>query len=175
MRTVFREKHMRRFFILFAAAVFYAFLASPCAAAPAVVSVDMQRLVTQSEPGRQATAHLEKVRKVLQKGFDELREAHKKAPEKERNKIYADGLARLNRQMEAERRSALRVVNNVVVEEIEKWRKNNGVSLVISRSAVITGDFVKADFTNTIMAAVNKRQVKFAALPVVKVTPPKKK
>ena len=118
---------MRRFFILFAAAVFYAFLISPCAAAPAVVSVDMQRLMTQSEPGKKATAHLEQVRKVLQKGFDELREAHKKAPEEERNKIYADGLARLNRQMEAEHLSALRVLNNVVVEEIEKWRKRNGV------------------------------------------------
>lgn len=168
------EKYMRRFFILFAAAVFYAFLISTCAAAPAVVSVDMQRLMTQSEPGKQATAHLEQVRKVLQKGFDELREAHKKAPEEERNKIYADGLARLNRQMEAERLSALRVVNNVVVEEIEKWRKRNGVSLVISRSAVVAGDFAKADFTNTIMAAVNKRQVKFAELPVVTVKPPKK-
>ena len=96
------------------------------------------------------------------------------APEEERNKIYADGLARLNRQMALEQQSALSAVNDVVVEEIEKWRQKNGVSLVISRAAVITGDFVKADYTNTILSAVNKRQVKFADLPVVKVTSPKK-
>ena len=164
---------MRRVFVLLAFAGSMLF-ASAAMAAPAVVSVDMQKVLTQSEPGRQAAAHLEEVRKVLQKGFDELKEAHKNAPEEERNKIYADGLARLNRQMALEQQSALSAVNDVVVEEIEKWRQKNGMSLVISRAAVITGDFVKADYTNTILSAVNKRQVEFADLPVVKVTSPKK-
>ena len=45
-------------------------LVSSCNAAPkipAVVSVDMQRLMTESEPAKQASEHLGEVRAVLQK------------------------------------------------------------------------------------------------------------
>lgn len=166
---------MHKFFILFLAAVMYVLSASACMAAPAVVSVDMQRIMAESVPGKQAAAHLEQVRQVLQKGFDDLRKAHEKESEAERNKIYADGLAVLNRQMEVERQSAMRAVNAVVVEEIEKWRQKNGVQLVIPRSMVITGDYDKADYTNTILSAVNKRKVTFAALPTVTIKDTKKK
>ena len=51
-------------------------LVSSCNAAPkipAVVSVDMQRLMTESEPAKQASEHLGEVRAVLQKGFDDAR------------------------------------------------------------------------------------------------------
>ena len=169
------EVSMRKLSFLFIAVVLYAFSASACMAAPAVVSVDLQRIVAESEPGKQAAMHLEKVRQVLQKGFDDLRKAHEKDSEEERNKIYAEGLSVLNRQMEIERQSAMRAVNAVVVDEIEKWRKKNGVQLVIPRSMVIAGDFNKADYTNTIMSAVNKRTVKFAELPKVTIKDTKKK
>ena len=119
------------------------------------------------QPGKQAEAHLKKVREVLQKGFDKLRDAHKKDSEEERNKVYAQGLAVLNRQMEVERQAAMRVVHEVVVEEVEKWRKKNGVSLVIARSMVVAGDWSKADYTKTILTQVNRRKVKFADLPTV--------
>ncbi len=166
---------MHKISFLFLAVVMYVLSSSVCMAAPAVVSVDMQRIMAESVPGKAASAHLEEVRKVLQKGFDDLRKAHEKDPESERNKIYADGLSVLNRQMEVERQSAMRAVNAVVVDEIEKWRKKNGVMLVIPRSVVITGDFDKADYTNTILSAVNKRKVKFADLPTVTIKDTKKK
>ena len=49
------------------------------------------------------------------------------------------------------------------------------MQLVIPRSMVIAGDFNKADYTNTIMSAVNKRTVKFAELPKVTIKDTKKK
>ena len=69
----------------------------------------------------------------------------------------------------------MRAVNAVVVEEIEKWRKKNGVQLVIPRSVVITGDFDRADYTSTILSAVNRRKVTFAKLPTVTIRDTKKK
>ena len=117
--------------------------------APSVVSVDMQRLMTESEPAKQASEHLKQVRAVLQ--------------------ILANGLAALNRQMELETRAASQVVNRIVVEEISKWRKTSGVSLVIARSIVIDGDMANADYTKTILAAVNKRKATFAVLPSVNI------
>ena len=78
-------------------------LVSSCNAAPkipAVVSVDMQRLMTESEPAKQASEHLGEVRAVLQKGFEALRETYKNAPKEQQEAIFANGLAVLNRQME---------------------------------------------------------------------------
>ncbi|HJD97305.1 hypothetical protein [Mailhella massiliensis] len=137
------------------------------ARAPEVVSVDMQRLMVESTPGKQAEEHLKKVQQVLQKGFEDLKKAHAKEAEAERNRIYAQGLAVLNRQMDVERQAAMRAVQDVVVEEVEKWRKKNGVLLVVSRSMVIAGDWDKADYTNAILSQVNRRKVKFADLPTV--------
>ena len=158
---------MHKISFLFLAVVMYVLSSSVCMAAPAVVSVDMQRIMAESVPGKAASAHLEEVRKVLQKGFDDLRKAHEKDPESERNKIYADGLSVLNRQMEVERQAAMRVVHEVGVEDVEKGRKKNGVSLVIARSMVVAGDWSKADYTKTILTQVNRRKVKFADLPTV--------
>ena len=78
--------------------------------APSVVSVDMQRLMTESEPAKQASEHLKQVRAVLQKGFEELRETYEGTPKDERETILANGLAALNRQMELETRAASRTV-----------------------------------------------------------------
>ena len=134
--------------------------------APSVVSVDMQRLMTESEPAKQASEHLKQVRAVLQKGFEELRETYEGTPKDERETILANGLAALNRQMELETRAASQVVNRIVVEEISK---SSGVSLVIARSIVIDGDMANADYTKTILAAVNKRKATFAVLPSVNI------
>ena len=137
--------------------------------APSVVSVDMQRLMTESEPAKQASEHLKQVRAVLQKGFEELRETYEGTPKDERETILANGLAALNRQMELETRAASQVVNRIVVEEISKWRKTSGVSLVIARSIVIDGDMANADYTKTRLAAVNERKATFAVLPSVNI------
>ena len=160
---------MRVFFLPAAVVVllFSLCVAADAEAKPDVVSVDMQYIMSESQPGKQAEAHLKKVQEVLQQGFDKLRDAHKKDSEEERNKVYAQGLALLNRQMAVERQAAMRAVQAVIVEEVEKWRKQNDVSLVISRSMVIAGDWDKADYTKTILSRVNKRKVKFADLPTV--------
>ena len=71
-------------------------LVSSCNAAPkipAVVSVDMQRLMTESEPAKQASEHLGEVRAVLQKGFEALRETYKNAPKEQQEAIFATGVA----------------------------------------------------------------------------------
>ena len=81
----------------------------------------------------------------------------------------------LNQQMELERAAAMQAYNAVVVEEIEKWRKQNGVQLVIPRGVVIAGDWDKADYTNTILRRVNKRTVDLPDLPKVSIKDPKDK
>lgn len=48
-------------------------------------------------------------------------------------------------------------------------QEQRAVMLVISRSAVIDGDWDSADYTKTILAAVNKRKAAFAALPAVNI------
>ena len=76
--------------------------------------------------------------------FEALRETYKNAPKEQQEAIFANGLAVLNRQMELETRAAAKSVNDIIAEEVGKWRKSNGVMLVISRSAVIDGDWDSA-------------------------------
>ena len=138
---------------------------------PAVVTMDMDRLLAESEPGKKMDAHLKEVQAVLQKGYNDLEETFKDAPDPEKKRIYAEGLAKLNRQMEVERQAAIQVVHAVLVDEIEKWRASNGVSLVIPRNVVLAGNWEATDYTTPIMDAANNRTVKFADLPVVSIKP----
>ena len=152
---------------------------SGCTAAPAlppVVSVNMQVLMTQSAPGKQAADHLAEVRKVLQQGFEDLKTTFKDRPAPELEKILAEGLNRLNTQMLAEQQAAEQIVQKIVVEEVAKWRAaNKDVLMVIPSAVVIDANMEKADFTKTILAAVNKRTATFPKLPTVNIDKGEKK
>ncbi len=164
---------MRKTILTLAMSALLLAFGSPAHAAPAapgkVAVADMEQIVNESEPGKQAAEHLKKVQASLQQGFDELRERYKDAPEQERNRILAEGLNLLNRQMDLERLAASKRVNDVAVEEIEKWRKKQGALCVLPRSAVLAGDWEKLDCTKEILKAVNGRQVDFGNVPKVNI------
>ena len=84
---------------------------------PAVGMVDVEQVLRESAPAQAARKHLEAARAVLQKGMNALEEEWKDAPEAERRKAVAEGLAALNRQMANEEAAANAVVMQLLREE----------------------------------------------------------
>ena len=136
---------------------------------PVTGVVDVERVLRESSPAKDARKHLEEARAVLQKGMDALQEEWKDAPEAERHKAVAEGLAALSRQMAAEEAAANAVVMKLLREECEKWRATHKALAVASRQNLLAVD-AGADITTEIVAAMNARSPEFSPLPAVQVT-----
>ena len=91
-------------------------------AGPPLGIVDVERVLRESAPAQAARRHLEEARAVLQKGMEALEQEWKDAPEAERRKAVAEGLAALNRKMASEEAADNAVVMKLLGEECEKWR-----------------------------------------------------
>lgn len=135
---------------------------------PGVGIVDVERVMRESAPAQAARKHLEAARAVLQKGMNALEEEWKDAPEAERRKAVAEGLATLNRQMANEEAAANAVVMQLLREECEKWRATHKAVAVASRRNLLAAD-AGADITAEVIAAMNARSPVFPALPTVQI------
>jgi len=135
---------------------------------PAVGIVDVEQVLRESAPAQAARTHLEAARAVLQKGMNALEEEWKDAPEAERRKAVAEGLAALNRQLAAEEAAANAVVMQLLRGECEKWRATHRVPAVASRQNLLAAD-AGADITAEVIAAMNARSPVFPALPTVQI------
>lgn len=141
---------------------------------PPVVTVNVQQIMAESTPGKQGSEHLKAVQTVLQKGFDGVQERYKSKPKAEQEKVLAEALAVLNRQMEIEKLAVASLLNKAIVEEVAVWRKANKVSLVLPREYALDVE-PSADITKSILSAVNKRKITFPDLPKVNINDPEPK
>ena len=135
---------------------------------PVTGIVDVERVMRESAPAQAARRHLEEARTVLQKGMEALEQEWKDAPEAERRKAVAEGLAALNRQMAAEEAAANALVMKLRREECEKWRATHKALAVASRQNLLAAD-AGADITAEVIAAMNARSPEFPPLPTVQV------
>ncbi|MCR5814708.1 MAG: hypothetical protein K6G15_09480 [Desulfovibrio sp.] len=122
----------------------------------------------ESSPAQAARKHLEEARNVLQKGLQSLEEEWKDAPEDERRKVLAEGLAALQQRMAVEENLANRQVMALLEEECEKWRATHKAVSVVSRQSLLAADNA-TDITPEIVAAMNARVLEFPAQPFVQV------
>lgn len=149
------------------ALVLFGFLLSAPAGALAARTgiVDVNKVYTDSKAAKEADVHLAKVSAVLQRGMLELEKRMEKAPKEEREREIAAGARVLERQMQIEVQAARQVVHEAMMEAVREWRKAKG-GVVLARQQVL--DYSpKLDITDTVIASMNKKTVKFGDLPVV--------
>ncbi|MBO4335539.1 MAG: OmpH family outer membrane protein [Desulfovibrio sp.] len=159
---------IRSFFFVF---LFFSFLALPaCQNEPAQVIgvVDVERVLTESVPGKAAIAHLEQAKAVLQKGLKDLEEEWKDASDEEKRRVLPEGLSALNRQMAVEEQAARKVVADIMLEEIRGWRLTHKASCVIARQNLLDADKT-VDVTDEILHAMASKTATFAPLPTVNI------
>ena len=133
---------------------------------PGVVCVDVERVLTQSKAAGQANEHLKKVQAVLQEGLNAYQQELQKSPEEKRQQELRQGLALLQRQLEAERAAARNVVSKHMLAQIKAWRSKKGDVVVIARQNVLAAP-ESVDITADIISSMDAGSVTFADLPTV--------
>ena len=138
--------------------------------------VDVQKVMTDSEPGKAAVAHMQEVQKVLQQGMNDLIALHKgKENTPEAQQAIAQGQQVLNRQLQVEQQATAAVMQNELNDVITAWRKKNSRTLMVINKQILLDSAPSVEITNAIMKEMNRRKPKFPDLPKVSITRPEKK
>lgn len=133
-----------------------------------VVTVDVEKILTDSKAAKEANAHLAKVQEILQRGLDAYQEELRKSPEENRQKELNQGLALLRRQLAIEQAAARKVVQDHMQAQVVAWQKDNPKATVIARQNLLAAP-AESDITSVIITRMDAGSVKFADLPVVSI------
>lgn len=133
-----------------------------------VVTVDVEKILTDSKAAKEANDHLAKVQEILQRGLDAYQEELRKSPEENRQKELNQGLALLRRQLAIEQAAARKVVQDHMQAQVVAWQKDNPKATVIARQNLLAAP-AESDITSVIITRMDAGSVKFADLPVVSI------
>ncbi len=138
---------------------------------PTIVTVDVQKVHTESNAAKKAVKHLEEVQAVLQQGFKDLEEQSKTWEEETRQQEIRKGIVLLERHMGIERNKATNVVGRHMMAQIEAWAKDKPNTFVVPRQNLFAAP-ATADITATIISMMDGKDVTFDELPKVEIRSP---
>ncbi|MGI6076468.1 MAG: hypothetical protein ACOYD9_08950 [Pyramidobacter sp.] len=170
---------MNTFKYLVLAAFVAAFALAPVAPASAVQTnvavVDVQKILSTSEPGKAAAAHMKEVQQVLQKGMNDFLAMQKDTKAPEVQKAIADAQQVLNRQFNLEQQATNRVLEAELRAAAAAWlRKNRSYKMVINKDLLLASSGT-VEFTTGVLKEMNLRKPKFPDLPKVTINRPEPK
>ena len=137
-------------------------------------TVDVEKVLSKSNAAKAGQEHLAKVRKVLEEGYAKLDKALAKDSEAERRKGLTDAAVALQRQMNIEQQAVTNVISQMMLAEVQAWRKTNKADLILPRQNALDAS-PGIDITDEIILAMDKKNPKFADLPKVTVNSPEAK
>ena len=126
--------------------------------------VDMNRLLRDSEPGKEASRFLEGMQKEIQQQIDDVQARLGKDPEnealqRELQAIYMGGQQRIN----AEQQNVVSQLLDLTQRLVNNYRKANGLSVVLGTDVAVAYDPV-LDVTNALLDEMNKQKVNFVSV-----------
>lgn len=126
--------------------------------------VDMNRLLRDSEPGKEASRFLEGMQKEIQQQIDDVQARLGKDPENEAlqhelQAIYMGGQQRIN----AEQQNVVSQLLDLTQRLVNNYRKANGLSVVLGTDVAVAYD-PALDVTNALLDEMNKQKVNFVSV-----------
>ena len=126
--------------------------------------VDMNRLLRDSEPGKEASRFLEGMQKEIQQQIDDVQARLGKDPEnealqRELQAIYMGGQQRIN----AEQQNVVSQLLDLTQCLVNNYRKANGLSVVLGTDVAVAYD-PALDVTNALLDEMNKQKVNFVSV-----------
>ena len=126
--------------------------------------VDMNRLLRDSEPGKEAGRFLEGMQKEIQQQIDDVQARLGKDPENENlqrelQAIYMGGQQRIN----AEQQNVVSQLLDLTQRLVNNYRKANGLSVVLGTDVAVAYD-PALDVTNALLDEMNKQKVNFVSV-----------
>lgn len=129
-----------------------------------VAIVDMNRLLRDSEPGKEASRFLEGLQKEIQQQIDDVQSRLAKEPEnetlqRELQAIYMGGQQRIN----AEQQNVVSQLLDLTQRLVNNYRKTNGLSVVLGSDMAVAYD-PALDVTTALLDEMNKQKVNFVSV-----------
>ena len=126
--------------------------------------IDMNRLLRDSEPGKEASRFLEGMQKEIQQQIDDVQARLGKDPENENlqrelQAIYMGGQQRIN----AEQQNVVSQLLDLTQRLVNNYRKANGLSVVLGTDVAVAYD-PALDVTNALLDEMNKQKVNFVSV-----------
>ena len=131
----------------------------------AVVNIDA--IYNKSAAGDMVRKHLNEVKSILEKGYEDAQKAFADNANKEA--LLLDARQKLERQCVIEENSAKMVLSRAIDNAIGTWRKDNPKNIAVLSSGVVLAHNESADITKEVMALVEKENLVFNQLPKVEV------
>ena len=124
----------------------------------------MNRLLRDSEPGKEASRFLEGMQKEIQQQIDDVQARLGKDPENENlqrelQAIYMGGQQRIN----AEQQNVVSQLLDLTQRLVNNYRKPNGLSVVLGTDVAVAYD-PALDVTNALLDEMNKQKVNFVSV-----------
>lgn len=131
--------------------------------------VNVNRILIDSEPGRAATKYMEGLQDSLRAQATELQKKMQEVSEKDteneaKQKEVQMEFIRLQSKMQAEQQNVNNILNDVLHRVIEKFRVDQGYSLIVFSDVALSFD-EKTDVTAGVIQAMNTEKVIFTPLP----------
>ncbi|EOU7963107.1 OmpH family outer membrane protein, partial [Escherichia coli] len=124
-------------------------------------------IYNQSAAGDMVRKHLNEVKSILEKGYEDAQKAFADNANKEA--LLLDARQKLERQYVIEENSAKMVLSRAIDNAIGTWRKDNPKNIAVLSSGVVLAHNESADITKEVMALVEKENLVFNQLPKVEV------
>lgn len=155
------------------AAVFALAPAAPAAAVQTNVAVvDVQKILSTSEPGKAAAVHMKEVQEVLQKGMNDFLAIHTNNNAPEVQQTIAEARQVLNRRLALEQQATNSVLETELKAAAAAWlSKNKSYKMVINKDLLLASS-ASVEFTTGVLKEMNLRKPKFPDLPKVTINRP---
>lgn len=138
-----------------------------------MATVDVEKVLLQSNAAHLGNEHIKKVREILDKGHTDITKELSRLPEKQRQKETKEAAQALNKQFELERAAVTQVITKMMIDEIKTFRISNDLDIILPRQIVLDAD-AGIDITNQIVKAMNEKSPVFGKLPIVQINKQKK-
>ena len=126
---------------------------------PTVAVVNAAQVYTECESGKQAREYLEKIAEEMQNDLLELQAAAERAPVAQRQaaieKLQTTSLE-YQQRIRLEEQQILNKISEDYQTAVDEYRKANNIDVIL-RAEVIVSTSERADITEAIIAAMNKK------------------
>lgn len=148
--------------------IFYQHQATP----ERIALLDVEKIIAQSAPGKAGREHLSIIDRRFQKGMEDLHRSYQNAPEEEQQRVFSNAEETLVRQFSVEERGVSDALKKIIYEEADKWRKEHNVGAIFPAQMALVSSDKQLDCTDEILAAVDRRHISFAELPMLQINQP---
>ncbi|MCS2151061.1 OmpH family outer membrane protein [Scandinavium goeteborgense] len=135
---------------------------------PHIAYVDLNQVIKKSPVGDQQEARLKMIKDTLLKASSQANDLYKDMPEAQKTKSMVADAAVLNKEWQREVRKTRATTMQAIVNSVEKYRKGHGISLVLTRGAVLSGN-AGEDISNDIITSLADTHVNYGKLPEVQI------